>query len=81
MTTCATCKHWKQPDPPDPDYDAEIDPPPSPYGICKIAESSDGRPVVPLAPARAMDSSGYHASLGTLPTFGCVLHAPAAVIE
>lgn len=72
MRTCSTCKHWRVPNPVDPEWDA-----PSvmdPYGRCSVAESKDGAPVVPLAPACAMDESGYHAALCTLPTFSCVLH-------
>lgn len=69
--TCSTCKHWDR----SRIEDGE------PYGRCASAESSDGKPKrgsVPIHPAYAMDSSGYHASLRTLPTFGCNQHKDRA---
>lgn len=72
MKTCATCKHWSPPEGMDPEfYDARSFR--NDYGVCEVAKSSQGKPDVPL-PSCAMDSSGYHAYLGTLPTFSCILH-------
>ncbi|MES2170541.1 MAG: hypothetical protein V4479_07445 [Actinomycetota bacterium] len=72
-STCSTCRHWERPDPEDV-FDAEYNPRPDLYGRCASAESDDGEPKLgarPVHPAYAMDASGYHASLRTLPTFGC----------
>lgn len=71
--TCSTCKHWSPPEPSDAEFDVaktfRND-----YGVCGVAKSSEGKPEVPLQPSCAMDSSGYHAFLGTLPSFSCNRH-------
>lgn len=75
--TCATCRHWDSKHV-SAGSSSEFDEP-QPYGRCAQAESDDGEPKrgkVPVHPAYAMDASGYHASLRTLPTFSCNQHAP-----
>ena len=66
MSTCSECMHWRSPDPP-----SQFDLKENKYGICRIADSDDGRPVICGSSSVSMDSSGYHAWLSTLPTFGC----------
>lgn len=68
MTTCATCKHWHQPDPLGTPEDPQTM---DAYGTCSIARSVSGEPAVLGAPACALDSELYGAALRTLPTFGC----------
>lgn len=76
MSTCSTCKHWKQPADPDSDPEEGDDVAfRDRYGTCTVASSKGGMPTAGLlAPAYAVDSSGYHAALATLPSFGCIQH-------
>lgn len=67
---CEWCRHWKFPQ--DGYYPEDISPPPWPdYGVCTLAGSKDGQPVIGRAAAFARDSEDYSAELLTLPTFGC----------
>lgn len=61
---CATCKHWRAPEPGEE------------FGACRrIDTRSHERGVKPVVSAQAfVDTFDEDADLATLPTFGCVLH-------
>lgn len=84
MTTCGTCKYWKQPNPEDFDLswveDSELEPSEKArkricetYGLCKriVHRKRDAHIT---DPAFATDVSDYHGSLRCREDFGCTLY-------